>query len=92
MQKLLEDSITFNFSVLVEHHTFYQRLRPKMQTEFINFLFKNFLNKFDHFFQGLERGFVNELVINLQSRTFLPGEDIIKAGSHLTEMFFITRG
>lgn len=48
--------------------------------------------RFDHFFQGLEHGFINELVINLYARTFLPGDDIYKPGQRFNEVMFIIKG
>ena len=63
-----------------------------MQTEIVNTLFHDFLHTFDHFFGGLERGFVNELVINLYARSFMPGEDIMKPGQRFDEVMFVIRG
>lgn len=52
-------------------------------------MFKSFLKKFDHFFQNLQNGFINELVVNLYARTFMPGEEVMKVGSRFNEVMFI---
>ena len=78
MHDSLTESFKFDYNTLIEEHTFYQRMTPRMQTELIDLLFSDFLTKFDYFFKGLEieRGFINELVIHLYARTFNSGEEI----------------
>jgi len=44
-----------------------------MQTQLVAVIFRDFLSDFDHFFKGLDSGFVNEFVINLYARSFSPG-------------------
>lgn len=92
MQNSLTQSFQYDFNTLLEEHTFYQRMTPKMQTELIDTLFSDFLEDFNHFFEGLERGFVNEFVINLYARSFRHLEDILKPGQRFDEVIFIIRG
>lgn len=92
MQNSLTQSFQYDFNTLLEEHTFYQRMTPKMQTELVDTLFSDFLEDFSHFFEGLERGFVNEFVINLYARSFRHMEDILKPGQRFDEVIFIIRG
>ena len=64
-------------------------MTPRMQTELIRVIFKTFLQKFNYFFQGLEQGFINELLINLSCKQFEAGENIIRSGDRFTELMFI---
>lgn len=64
----------------MDEYDFFSKMRPRMQTELINVIFKSFLASFEHFFSSLDQGFINELVVNLYAKTFQPGEDIISPG------------
>jgi hypothetical protein len=52
-------------------------------------VFKEFERSFNHFFEECERGFTNELIINMYTRIYTPGKIIIGYKSSVKEMFFI---
>ena len=63
----IEDSFLESFScdinMIVEEFDFYQQLPPKMQTELVEYLFSDMLDRFSHVFSFCEKGFRNELII-----------------------------
>lgn len=65
-----------------------------MQTELIQSTrtFKEFEKSFNHFFEECERGFTNELIINLLCRIFTPGRVVIGYKANVKEMYFIRQG
>lgn len=65
-----------------------------MQTELIQSTrtFKDFEKTFNHFFEECERGFTNELIINMLCRIYIPGKIVISYKSKVKEMFFIRQG
>ena len=52
-------------------------------------LFGPFETKFDLYFGQLERLFINEVIINLFARTYLPGETVLKPGEPVSGIMFI---
>jgi hypothetical protein len=56
--------------MIIEEYEFYQKLTPRMQTELISYLFKDFRNNFKHLFDWCEEGFVNSLIINCYVRLY----------------------
>jgi signal-transduction protein with cAMP-binding, CBS, and nucleotidyltransferase domain len=65
-----------------------------MQTDLIQNtrVFKEFERSFNHFFEECERGFTNELIINMYTRIYTPGKTILGYKSSVKEMFFIRQG
>lgn len=65
-----------------------------MQTDLIKNtrVFKEFEKSFSHFFEECERGFTNELIIQMYCRISTPGKTVISYMSHVKEMFFIRQG
>ena len=63
-----------------------------MQTEIINLIFKDFQQHFKHFFDYCERGFTNELIINMYARIYQPETTIVQYGQKFGEVFFIREG
>ena len=59
----IKDAFEGDFNLIVEEYPFYQMLTPRMQTDLINHLFKDFKDTFIHFLGPCEQGFQNELVI-----------------------------
>ena len=59
----VRDAFHFDFNLIVEEFQLYQQLTPKMQTELIQLLFKDFIGRFKYFFNSCEVGFRNEFVI-----------------------------
>lgn len=55
-------------------------------------LFGPFESKFQLFFGQLERLFINEVIINLFARTYLPGETVLKPGEPVSGIMFIMQG
>lgn len=52
-------------------------------------LFGPFESKFQLFFGQLERLFINEVIINLFARTYLPDETVLKPGEPVSGIMFI---
>ena len=63
-----------------------------MQTELIEFLFSDFITKFNSMFDFCEKGFRNELIIQMYSRRVHSGSDIIWNGHRVKKISFLTRG
>jgi len=65
-----------------------------MQSELIQNtrVFYQFEKSFNHFFEECERGFINEVIINLYCRIYNPGKTIIQHNSIVKEMYFIRIG
>jgi CRP-like cAMP-binding protein len=55
-------------------------------------LFGPFEKKFNLFFGQLERLFINEVIINLFARTYLPDEEILQPGDSVDGVMFILEG
>ena len=69
-------------------------MTPKMQTDLIKStrVFSDFEKCFVHFFDECERGFINELIINMYCRLYTPGKVVISYKSTVKEMYFVRRG
>ena len=69
-------------------------MTPKMQTDLIKStrVFSDFEKAFNHFFDECERGFTNELIINMYCRLYTPGKVVISYKSNVKEMYFIRQG
>ena len=65
-----------------------------MQSELIQNtrIFHNFEKSFNHFFEECERGFINEMIMNMYCRIYTPGRTIIAYRSVVKEMYFIRIG
>lgn len=65
-----------------------------MQTEVIETLhtFVLFKEKFDHFFNLCEKGFRNEFIMQMYTREYVAGQEIIAYGKKFQEIYFITLG
>lgn len=48
-----------------------------MQTELINTIFRDFQRQFKHFFDYCERGFINQLIVNLHQKSYAPDKVIV---------------
>ena len=55
-------------------------------------VFSDFEKAFNHFFDECERGFTNELIINMYCRLYTPGKVVISYKSNVKEMYFIRQG
>jgi len=55
-------------------------------------VFRDFEKSFNHFFDECERGFTNELIINMYCRIYSPGKIVISYKSNVKEMYFIRQG
>ena len=55
-------------------------------------VFSDFEKAFNHFFADCERGFTNEVIINLYCRLYTPGKTIIPYKSTVRELYFIKNG
>ena len=63
-----------------------------MQTEIMQTIFKDFQTHFKHFFEYCERGFVNELIINMFARIYEPDLTIVSYGEKFRQVYFIQEG
>ena len=89
IRKSLEDAFEYDFNVIIEEFHFYQNLSPHLRSQLMIELFGPFESKFDLFFGQLERLFINEVIINLFARTYLPGETVLKPGEPVSGIMFI---
>ena len=66
----------------------------RLQTELIQSiaLFKEFEKSFEHFFEECERGFINEVIVNLFVRTEKPGKVLVGYMGKFSELCFIRKG
>ena len=65
-----------------------------MQTELMKntLTFKNFENNFNHIFSECERGFINELVINMFCQIYSHGKTVINYKTHVNQLYFVQCG
>jgi hypothetical protein len=63
-----------------------------MQTEIMQTIFKDFQTHFKHFFEYCERGFVNELIINMFARIYEPDLTMVSYGEKFRQVYFIQEG
>ena len=77
MNRNIEVAFEFDYDMIVDEYNFYQMLPPRYQTELVNLLFSEFKEKFSHFFEGLEDGFTNEIIMHLHCRRFNDKEEIV---------------
>ena len=92
MKNHLHFSFRNDFDLVAAEYSFYNKLPPKMQTELIRFLFKEFLDMFKGVFEDCSEGFVNRIVVSLSYKSFLLNEIIQSANSHCFSVYFITKG
>ena len=78
--------------MVTEEFGFYQALPPKMQTELVEYLWKDKLAKFSHFFLYCEEGFRNEIFIQMFSRSHYPGQEIMWDGQRFAAVSFLMQG
>lgn len=69
----VKDALLFDFNMIIEEFNFYQKLSSKMQSQIIDLVFVDFQKRFRHFFDLCEKGFLNELIINMYARNYPSG-------------------
>lgn len=79
IRNYVEEAFLYDFNLIIEEFDFYTEIPPKLQTEIILNInsFREFELSFSHFFDGCERGFINELIIQLYCRIFTPNKVFI---------------
>ena len=93
MTRFVEDAFLYDFNMLVEDKfSFYQSLSPTLQTELIDRLFGTFKRSFRHIFDPCERGFVNEMIINMFTLILPDREYIVEPGQKIEFIYFIVDG
>jgi hypothetical protein len=94
INRFVQDAFLYDFNLIVEEFEMYQKLPPKIQTEVVETLdtFVKFKDKFDHFFNSCEKGFRNEFIMQMYTREYVAGQEIIAYGKKFSEIFFITLG
>ena len=92
--RYIETAIHYDFNLIVEEFPFFKQFPQKLQTEVIQStaMFKEFERSFSHFFEECERGFINEVIVNLRVRTERPGKTLIQNLQNVTELCFIRQG
>ena len=55
-------------------------------------MFREFEKSFSHFFEECERGFTNEIIIQMYCQIYTPGKFVISYKSNVKEMYFIKQG
>ena len=90
----MEAAFNYDFNIVVEDFPFYHQITPKMQTELIQStrLFREFEKSFNHFFEECERGFTNEMVIQMYCQIYPPGKIVINNKTNVKEIYFIKQG
>ena len=66
--------------MVIEEYHFYYNLTPRMQTQLVHLIFKDFLDTFHHFFGLCEHGFSNEFIVNMYTRRYKDNSDIMWYG------------
>lgn len=94
IRKYVEQAFLYDFNLVIEEFNFYQQITPKMQTDLIQNtrVFQEFERAFNHFFDECERGFTNEVIINMFCRIFQQDRVVISYKSNVKEMYFIRQG
>ena len=77
---------------MIEEFDFFFLLTPRMQTDLINFLFFDFKKQFSSFFDPVEQGFANEIIVNLYVRNFPPNYQLTVPGRKMDVFYFISEG
>lgn len=85
----IREAFLFDFNLIIEEFTLYQKLTPKMQNELVEQIFTDFIVKFDNFFGPCEIGFRNEMIINMYIRIYKTGVTVVDAGRKFLELYFI---
>ena len=55
-------------------------------------VFKEFSKNFNIFFEHCEKGFSNELIINMYCRKYEPDTTIVAYGDKFSELLFVSEG
>jgi hypothetical protein len=94
IRNYVEYAFRHDFNLVVEEFDFYHQITPKMQTELIQNtrVFQEFERSFNHFFDECERGFTNELIIQMFCRIYPSGWNVITYRSNVKQMYFIRQG
>ena len=82
----------YDHNLITEEFNFYEMLAPSMQTDLVNFLFQDVLDRFSHLFAFCELGFRNELIIQMFSRRWPSGKNIIPYGKGFDKICFLMNG
>lgn len=92
MYKNISVSMYSDFNIIIEEHPFFEMISPKLQTKLIEIMFHDFTKNFSRFFYKMEQNFINQIVVNLYARLFQPGQDILRPGKKVREVFFVLEG
>lgn len=92
IQTFVSNAFLHDFNMIIEEFPFYQQISPSMQSELMDTIFKDFYTSFKHFFGLCERGFMNELIINMYFRIYPPDTMIVSHGQKFLELYFIRSG
>ena len=92
IQQSFIESFSNDNNMIVEEFDFYEQLTPKMQTELVDFLFEDIVKRFSHVFSFCEKGFRNELIIQMFSRKMRPGAGLVWPGRNFDQVHFLMQG
>lgn len=68
--RTVEVAMEYDFNMIIEEFTFYSQLSPRLQTQMVDKIFEEFMEKFDGFFKHCQIGFRNEFVVSMLCRLF----------------------
>jgi hypothetical protein len=88
----VENAMLYDYNLIIEEFEFYQQLRPRMQTELIDTIFIDFIEKFWPFFKHCKLGFRNEFIISMLVRLFKTNETVISYGERVRYIYFLQEG
>ena len=78
-----------------QENKFYNVLPPKLKTRIVEESLTRYYDKFEYFFMDKDslnlpdKVFVRKILSSLQSKVFMPGNPIVRAGQWFNEMYFI---
>jgi hypothetical protein len=88
----VENAMMYDFNLIIEEFEFYQRLKPRMQTELIDTVFIDFQEKFWKFFKLCQVGFRNEFIISMLCRLYRTDDIIMNIGDKVRYVYFLHEG
>ncbi len=92
IKKYVQEAFLYDFNMIIEEFPFYNHISPKMQTELTKILFGDFIQNFKGYFAYCERGFINELVVNMFCRIYPADTTLVGYGEKFNELVFLREG
>ena len=86
----VSNSFRFDFNGIIEEGDYFTEMSPALQQKILNVSFCSFRSKFGIFFDELNEGFTNLVIINLQARFYNEDETIFYPGEKITYLSLIS--